>query len=87
MQDEALIKPWVDTYKLKKVDGTWYKDGRWVVTGGLSHRQTFIQIHHDSPTYRHPGINKTHQLTSRRYWWPNMHKDVMEYVKGCAECQ
>jgi len=36
-QDEALIKPWVDAHKLKKVDGTWYKDGRWVVTGGLSH--------------------------------------------------
>jgi len=27
-QDEALVWPWVDMHKLKKVDGTWYKDGR-----------------------------------------------------------
>jgi len=86
-QDETLIKPWVDAHRLKKIDGTWYKDGRRVVTGGLSHCRVFIHNHHDSPTYGHPGINKTYQLTSRRYWWPNMCKDVMEYVKGCADCQ
>jgi len=87
VQDENLIMPWVDAHKLKKVNKTWYKDGRQVVTGGLSHHQTFIHSHHDSPVYGHPGINKTYQLTSRRYWWPNMHKDVMEYIKGCTECQ
>ncbi len=86
-QDESLIKPWVDAHRLKKVDGTWYKDGRRVVTGGLSHRRIFIHHHHDSPMYGHPGINKTYQLMSRRYWWPNMHKDMRDYVKGCAECQ
>ncbi len=36
-QDKTLIKPWVDAHKLKKVNGTWYKDRRQVVTGGLSH--------------------------------------------------
>jgi len=86
-QDETLIKPWVDVHRLKKIDGTWYKDGRWVVTGGLSHRWVFMHNHHDSPVYGHPGINKTYQLTSRRYWWPNMCQDVMEYIKGCADCQ
>ncbi len=87
MQDKTLVKPWVDTHRLKKIDGTWYKDGQQVVTGGLSHRRMFIHSHHNSPVYGHLGINKTYQLTSRRYWWPNMHKDVMEYVKGCTECQ
>ena len=27
-QDEALVKPWVDTHRLKKVDGMWYKEGK-----------------------------------------------------------
>jgi len=36
-QDENLIKPWIDVHQLKKIEGTWYKDGRQVVTGGLSH--------------------------------------------------
>jgi hypothetical protein len=26
-------------------------------------------------------------MVARFYWWPNMAKDVQEYVKGCAECQ
>ncbi len=26
-QNEDLIKPWIDAHHLKKVDGTWYKDG------------------------------------------------------------
>ncbi|SRR6266702_1931827 len=86
-QDETLIKLWVDVHKLKKVNGTWYKDRRRLVMGELSHCRMFIHSHHDSPAYGHPGINKTYQLTSRRYWWLNMHKDMMEYVKGCTECQ
>ncbi len=86
-QKEDLLKPWIDSHHLKKVDGTWYKDGQRVVTGGSTHHQTLISTHHDSPVYGHPGINKTNQLLSRQYWWPNMQRDVIEYVKGCAECQ
>ena len=86
-QDEELIKPWIDAHCLKKIEGVWYKDGRCVVTGRMEHKRTFIQAHHDAPIYGHPGINKTSQLTSRRYWWPGMRQDIMDYVKGCAECQ
>ncbi len=86
-QDEEMIKPWIDAHQLKRIKGVWYKDGRCVVTGKTEHKRTFIQNHHDMPTYGHPGINKTYQLTSRRYWWPNMRLDVMDYVRGCAECQ
>ncbi len=86
-QDEELLQPWINTHHLKKVEGVWYKDGRRVVTGGAEHKRTFIRTHHDAPVYGHPGINKTYQLTSRRYWWPNMQQDVRDYVKGCAECQ
>src|SRR6266702_1020145 len=86
-QEEELLKPWVNAHRLKKVEGVWYKDGRRVVTGGLEHKRTFIQAHHNAPVYGHPGVNKTYQLTGRRYWWPNMQQDVRDYVKGCAECQ
>jgi len=86
-QHEELIKPLINAHRLKKVEGTWYKDGRHVVTGGMEHKRTFIQAHHDAPVYGHPGINKTYQLTGRRYWWLNMRQDVTNYVRGCAECQ
>ncbi len=71
-QDEDLLKPWINVHGLKKVEGTWYKDGRRAVTGWSNHHYTLIQAHHDSPVYRHPRINKTNQLVSQRYWWPNM---------------
>jgi len=86
-QDEELLKPWINAHHLKKVEGVWYKEGRRVVTGGMEHKRAFIRTHHNAPVYGHPGINKTYQLTSRRYWWPNMQQDVRDYVRGCAECQ
>ncbi len=86
-QDEELLKPWINAHRLKKIEGVWYKEGRRVVTGGTDYRQTFIRTHHDAPVYGHPRINKTYQLLSRRYWWPNMPQDVKDYMRGCAECQ
>ncbi len=86
-QNEEVLKPWIDAHQLKKIEGVWYKDGRHVVMGKMEHKRMFIQIHHDMPAYGHPGINKTHQLTSRRYWWLNMRQEVADYVRGCAECQ
>ena len=53
-QDEATLKPWVDPHHLKKINGTWYKDGRQVVTNDLEHRWSLIQSHHDPPVYGHP---------------------------------
>ena len=58
-QDEVMLKPWVDPHRLKKINGTWYKDGRQVVTNDLKHRRSLIQSHHDPPVYGHPGINRT----------------------------
>jgi hypothetical protein len=82
-----VLKPWVDPHQLKQHQGTWYKEGRQVVTGGIEAKHHIIQSHHDSPVHGHPGISKTVQLTERLYWWPKMRQDIMEYVKGCVECQ
>jgi hypothetical protein len=86
-QEESVLKPWIDPHQLKQHQGTWYKDGRQVVTGGMEAKRHIIQSHHDSPVHGHPGISKTTQLTERLYWWPKMRQDIMEYIKGCAECQ
>src|SRR6266702_4709828 len=50
-QDQEMLKPWIDAHQLKKIEGTWYKDGRRVVTGKMEHKRLFIQAHHDTPTY------------------------------------
>ena len=63
-QDKDTLKVWVDSHKLKKVEDTWYKDGRQVVTSAASERRTLIQNHHDLPVYGHPGISCTIQYVS-----------------------
>ena len=86
-QDEETLRPWVDPHRLKKVDKVWYKEGRRVVTGSLTNKRTIIKSRHDPPVYGHPGISKTMQLVERDYWWLKMKLDIVDYVKGCAECQ
>ncbi len=63
-QDEDVLKPWVDAHRLKKIEGTWYKEGQRVVTGGLHNKCTIIEAHHKSPVYGHLGIKRTAQLVA-----------------------
>ena len=41
-QDKSILLPWVDPYKLKKVENVWYKDRCLVVTGGLPDKQIIL---------------------------------------------
>jgi hypothetical protein len=69
------------------VEEVWWKDGRRVVTGNADRRRQLVHDHHDLPAYGHPGISRTTDLVSRHYWWPRLRQDVLDYVKGCADCQ
>ena len=87
IQCEGKLRPWIDPHKLRRINGVWYKNGRRVYTGGAAETRDVIKRHHDSPIHGHPGIARTIQLIERVGWWPNLRKEVAEYVKGCAECQ
>ncbi len=63
-QHESILKPWIEAHRLKKIEGTWYKEGRPVVMGGLHDKCTIIEAHHQSPMYGHPGIKRTTQLVA-----------------------
>jgi transposase InsO family protein len=85
--EEAQVLPWVDHHNLTKINGLWHKDGALVVVGDNDLKRGVISFFHDSPSAGHPGIANTLALLRRDYWWPNMKRDVDEYVKGCATCQ
>jgi len=42
---------------------------------------------HDSPVGSHRGMNKTYRAIKSQYFWPNMRREVEEYVKQCRSCQ
>jgi hypothetical protein len=46
-----------------------------------------MKICHDDPTAGHYGQKRTLELVKRKYYWPNMHQDVAEYVQTCDLCQ
>ena len=58
-----------------------------MVTGDIDEKRTLIKAKHDLPVHGHPGISKTVQIVERTHWWPQMKQDVIDYVKGCADCQ
>ena len=70
IQDKETLKPWVDPHKLKRINSTWYKEGRCVITRPLTDKQKIIKLRHNPPVYSHPGIRKTMQLVEHDYWWP-----------------
>ena len=35
----------------------------------------------------HMGIDKTHELIGRRYYWPKLYAEVAAYVGSCRVCQ
>jgi hypothetical protein len=42
---------------------------------------------HDSPVGGHRGMNETYRAIKSQYSWPNMRREVEEYVKQCRSCQ
>ena len=49
-------------------------------------RTELISRHHNNLLAGHFGINKTRELIGRKYYWPNLRKDVEAYIKGCDVC-
>ena len=45
-----------------------------------------LQAHHDAPLAGHLGQDKTYELISRNYTWPNMRQWVNEYINTCETC-
>ena len=86
-QDKGIIQQWAGTHDLKKRNGEWWKGQCKVITGGKEERCKIIQAYHDLPVYGHPGINRTKDLVSKYYWWPQLNQNIQDYVKGCADCQ
>jgi hypothetical protein len=50
-------------------------------------KKGIITLYHKLPTAGHAEGYKTLFSIGKDYWWPIMHKDIKEFIKGCATCQ
>ena len=64
-QDQSVLEPWVDPYKLNQISGTWWKGSQLVITADTPLRRTIVHMHHNQPAYSHPGISRTLELMGR----------------------
>lgn len=87
-EDEDL-KPYKRCYKNLKVEnGKLYckkKDGIKIVVP-KSLRRTLIGLLHNSAMNAHVGIERSILMAKRRFYWPNMTKDIAEEIKNCVIC-
>lgn len=51
-----------------------------------SQRNNITHSAHSSVSTGHPGANRTLSLLQKRFWWPNMARDVRRFVQGCPDC-
>jgi len=50
-------------------------------------KRKVLQETHDSKFVMHPGSTKMYQDLKPHYWWPNMKREIADYVLKCDICQ
>ena len=96
-KDEEVIKV---VEEIKKAEVKMLRDEEWQIEEGLvlkegrvyilkdaKLRVEIIWLHHDTPIAGHGGQWKTVELVTRNYWWPEVTREVKQYVEGCDQCQ
>ena len=87
--EDAFFKPIIEhperypQYQL--LDGLLFvEDGRLCVPDCRDTRTMLLRQHHDNEN--HFGIAKTRGALTALYFWPNIAKDVVNYINSCSTC-
>jgi len=62
------------------------KKGKVYVPKDEELRTEIIQLHYDVLMARHGEKWKTVELVTRNYWWPEVTREVGQYVEECDLC-
>ena len=71
-------KPWSEFEEVLHYDSKPYI--------GENFRTNLLERNHDDPLVGHFGVEKTRELLTCKYYWPNMRADVEKYVQDCDIC-
>ncbi|KIM60542.1 hypothetical protein SCLCIDRAFT_44998, partial [Scleroderma citrinum Foug A] len=50
-------------------------------------RRDALREYHDARPAGHPGVGAMMKKVLKHLWWPSIHRDVRQYVRGCQTCQ
>ena len=91
--DPALIKIRAEAQQEKARDFKIYSDGslrfkgRWCVPDCSELKTQILTEGHYAPYSIHPGGDKMYQDLKKIFWWPNMKREIAEFVSKCLTCQ
>jgi hypothetical protein len=54
---------------------------------GEDRKRQILYKYHDAPLGGHRAMNKTYQSIKSKFSWPNMKREIEEYIKACKKCQ
>nr|CAE02265.2 OSJNBb0049I21.5 [Oryza sativa Japonica Group] len=83
---ECLAAGFAKEFSTDEKDVLWYKKRIYVPEQG-GQRGLILMEAHESAYSLHPGSTKMYQDLKEGYWWPNIKRDVAEYVALCDVCQ
>ena len=50
-------------------------------------RKDALREYHDTRLAGHPGVGAMSKKVLKHLWWPSIHRDIRQYVRGCQTCQ
>ena len=71
----------------REEDDIIYKEGKVYVPKDDTLRAKIIRLHYDMPVGRHRGQQKTVEIVTQNFWWPEVMKEVKQYIEGYDVCQ
>ena len=68
-------------------DGSLMMGQRLYVANDETVKRMVLQEAHESKFSIHPGRTKMYRDLKHHYWWPNMKREIVEYMSKCRICQ
>ena len=70
----------------REVNGIIYKEGKVYVPKDKKLKAEIIQLYYNTLVGGYRGQWKTVELVTRNFWWPEVTKEVKQYMEGCNTC-
>jgi hypothetical protein len=83
---QGIFQHKIEDYKLENDEILMYK-GRIYVPNSQKLKNMILREKHHVPYDGHPGYQKTIATIKSQYYWPDMKKEVVDFISKCLECQ
>ena len=70
----------------REVNGIIYKEGKVYIPKDKKLKAEIIQLYYNTLVGGYRGQWKTVELVTRNFWWPEVTKEVKQYMEGCNTC-